>query len=151
MQSLCWRGGHQPAAEVRDRELHPFPENPGARYRTGGERPATFTQPWSLMVLWQKSAPSGCLLKDHRREEADDFRRTQVIPVIHTLVLQEALVAKQLRVTNNLLSAFRKARSLAGKYMNEEERDEARWLSDAIGYDPYGYASTFQRGSPWRR
>ena len=33
------------------------------------------------------------LLKDHRREEADYFRRTQVIPVIHTLVLQEELVA----------------------------------------------------------
>ena len=24
--------------------------------------------------------------------------------------------------------------------MNEEEREEARWLSEAIGYDPYGYA-----------
>ncbi|MEA2659242.1 MAG: hypothetical protein QOF64_1838 [Candidatus Binatota bacterium] len=23
--------------------------------------------------------------------------------------------------------------------MNEEERDEARWLRDSIGYDPYGY------------
>ena len=79
------------------------------------------------------------LLKDHRREEADYFRRTQVIPVIHTLVLQEALVAKHPWVANSLLSAFRKARSLAEKYMNEEEREEARWLSEAIGYDPYGY------------
>ena len=57
------------------------------------------------------------LLKDHRREEADYFRRTQVIPVIHTLVLQEALVAKQPWVATSLLSAFRKARSLAEKYI----------------------------------
>jgi 4,5-dihydroxyphthalate decarboxylase len=80
------------------------------------------------------------LLKDHRREEADYFRRTQVIPVIHTLVLQEALVAKQPWVVTSLLSAFRKARSLAEKYMNEDEEDEARWLSETIGYDPYGYS-----------
>jgi 4,5-dihydroxyphthalate decarboxylase len=80
------------------------------------------------------------LLKDHRREEAAYFRRTQVIPVIHTLVLQEALVAKQPWIANSLLSAFRKARSLAGKYMNEEEREESRWLSETIGYDPYGYS-----------
>ena len=34
------------------------------------------------------------LLKDHRSEEADYFRRNQVIPVIHTLVLQEKRVEK---------------------------------------------------------
>lgn len=80
------------------------------------------------------------LLKDHRREEADYFRRTQVIPVIHTLVLQEELVAKHAWILDSLLSAFRKARALEEKYMNEEERNEARWLSEAIGYDPYAYS-----------
>jgi len=24
--------------------------------------------------------------------------------------------------------------------MNEEEREESRWLSETIGYDPYGYS-----------
>jgi 4,5-dihydroxyphthalate decarboxylase len=80
------------------------------------------------------------LLKDHRREEADYFRRTQVIPVIHTLVLQEALVAKHPWILASLLSAFRKARALEEKYMTEDERNEARWLSEAIGYDPYTYS-----------
>jgi 4,5-dihydroxyphthalate decarboxylase len=80
------------------------------------------------------------LLKDHRREEADYFRRTQVIPVIHTLVLQEELVAKQPWILDSLLTAFRKARALEEKYMTEEERNEARWLSEAIGYDPYAYS-----------
>jgi 4,5-dihydroxyphthalate decarboxylase len=80
------------------------------------------------------------LLKDHRREEADYFRRTQVIPVIHTLVLQEELVAKQSWILDSLLTAFRKARALEEKYMTEEERNEARWLSEAIGYDPYAYS-----------
>jgi len=79
------------------------------------------------------------LFRDYHGEEADYFRRTQVIPVIHTLVLQEELVAQQPWIANSLLSAFRKARGLAEKYMNEEEKEEARWLSEAIGYDPYGY------------
>jgi 4,5-dihydroxyphthalate decarboxylase len=80
------------------------------------------------------------LLKDHRREEADYFRRTQVIPVIHTLVLQEELAAKQPWILESLLSAFRKARALEDKYMSEEEKGDARWLSEAIGYDPYAYS-----------
>ena len=80
------------------------------------------------------------LLKDHRREEADYFRRTQVIPVIHTLVLQEELVAKHAWILDSLLSAFRKARALEENYMTEEERNEAGWLSEAIGYDPYAYS-----------
>jgi 4,5-dihydroxyphthalate decarboxylase len=79
------------------------------------------------------------LLKDHHLVEADYFRRTQVIPVIHTLVLQEELVAKQPWIAESLLSAFRKARAVEEKYMTEEERNEARWLNEAIGYDPYAY------------
>ena len=80
------------------------------------------------------------MLKDHRKEEAEYFRRTQVIPVIHTLVLQEELVAKQPWIVESLLAAFRKARALEDKYMTEEERDEARWLSEVIGYDPFAYS-----------
>lgn len=79
------------------------------------------------------------MLRDHRAEEAAYFRRTQVIPVIHTLVLQEKVVEKHPWVMGSLLAAFRQARALEDKYMNEEERDEARWLRNSIGYDPYGY------------
>jgi hypothetical protein len=63
-----------------------------------------------------------------------------VIPVIHTLVLQEELVVKQPWILDSLLYAFRKARVLDEKYMNEEESNEARWLSEAIGYNPYAYS-----------
>ena len=79
------------------------------------------------------------LLKDHRREEADYFHRTQVLPVIHTLVLQEKLLQQHPWIIDSLLSAFRKARALEEKYMSDDEKDEASWLAEAIGYDPYGY------------
>jgi len=79
------------------------------------------------------------LLQDYRREEAEYFRRTEVIPVIHTLVLREELVGRHPWIIDSLLSAFRQARALEHKYMNDDEADEARWLRDTIGYDPYGY------------
>ena len=79
------------------------------------------------------------LLKDHRREEADYFHRTQVIPVIHTLVLQEDRVEKHPWILESLLDAFRRARALDTKYMTDEEKNEALWLNEAIGYDPYRY------------
>jgi len=79
------------------------------------------------------------LLKDHRQEEAAYFRRTEVIPVIHTLVLREEWVDKHPWIIESLLAAFRNARALEAKYMNDDEADEARWLSEVIGYDPYGY------------
>jgi 4,5-dihydroxyphthalate decarboxylase len=87
-----------------------------------------------------KNAKLRRLLRNHRREEAEYFSRTQVIPVIHTLVLQEELVAKQPWIVDSLLSAFREARALDEKYMTDEERDEARWLREDIGYDPYAYS-----------
>jgi 4,5-dihydroxyphthalate decarboxylase len=79
------------------------------------------------------------LLKDYREEEAAYFRRTEVIPVIHTLVLREELVDEHPWMIESLLAAFRKARALEAKYMNDDEADEARWLSQVIGYDPFGY------------
>ncbi len=79
------------------------------------------------------------LLKDHRREEAEYFRRTEVIPVIHTLVLQERLVEAQPWIVESLLAAFRRARALEERYMTDDEKNEARWLKEAIGYDPFAY------------
>ena len=79
------------------------------------------------------------LLADYRQEEANYFRRTQVIPVIHTLVLREELVAAHPGIVASLIAAFRKAKSLAQNYMNEEDKAEARWLNETIAYDPYFY------------
>ncbi|HWP60738.1 MAG TPA: hypothetical protein VNL14_22785 [Candidatus Acidoferrales bacterium] len=79
------------------------------------------------------------LIPDYRREELNYFQRTQVIPVIHTLVLREELVSAHPWIIESLTTAFRQARALAEKYMNEEEKEEARWLASAIGYDPFAY------------
>ena len=79
------------------------------------------------------------LVGDYHTEEAAYFRRTQVLPVIHTLVLREELVAAHPATVGSLISAFREARRLAERYMNEEEKAEARRLNDAVDYDPFSY------------
>jgi 4,5-dihydroxyphthalate decarboxylase len=79
------------------------------------------------------------LLGDYRAKEAAYFHRTQVVPVIHTLVLREELVVTHPWAVGSLIAAFREARSLAQRYMNEEEKAEARWLNEAIDYDPFSY------------
>jgi hypothetical protein len=53
--------------------------------------------------------------------------------------LQEQLVEREPWIVESLVSAFRKARALDEKYMTEEEKKEARWLHEAISYDPFAY------------
>ena len=79
------------------------------------------------------------LLADHRREEAGYFHKRRVIPIIHSLVLRQEVVDQNPWVAGSLLKAFREARALAGRYMNEEQRQEETWYSEVIGEDPYSY------------
>ena len=79
------------------------------------------------------------LFEDSSRVEADYFRRTQVIPIIHSLALREELVAEHPWVVGSLLKAFRQARALAENYMNEEQKKEARWEREVMEDDPFSY------------
>lgn len=79
------------------------------------------------------------LFEDSYRVEADYFRRTQVIPIIHSLALREELVAGHPWVVGSLLRVFRQARALAENYMNEEQKKEARWEREVMEDDPFSY------------
>ena len=79
------------------------------------------------------------LFEDSSRVEANYFRRTQVIPIIHSLALREELVAEHPWIVGSLLKAFRQARSMAENYMNEEQKKEARWEREVIEDDPFSY------------
>ena len=59
-----------------------------------------------------------------RQTEAEYFLQTGVLPVIHTLVLRENIVADHSWVVKNLLVAFRQARALEERYLSEEDRKE---------------------------
>ena len=79
------------------------------------------------------------LLADHLKEEAAYFRKSRVIPIIHSIALREEVVDQNPWVVGSLLKAFRQARELEEKYMNEEQKTEARWYREVIGEDPFSY------------
>ncbi|MCH7913557.1 MAG: ABC transporter substrate-binding protein [Deltaproteobacteria bacterium] len=80
-----------------------------------------------------------CVLEEPRQTEAEYFLQTGVLPVIHTLVLREDIVADHPWVVKNILIAFRRARALDERYLSEEDKNEARWLRDLVGDDPFSY------------
>lgn len=79
------------------------------------------------------------ILHDHRKEEEAYFKRTGVIPVIHTLVLQEKAVEEDPGIVKSLMAAFRKAREMEDSNGSPEEREESHWMRGLVGHDPYGY------------
>lgn len=79
------------------------------------------------------------LLQDHRTEEEAYFRKTGVLPVIHTLVLQEKIAEAHPGIVKSLLSAFRNAREMEDAYADPGEKEESRWMTRLAGHDPYGY------------
>ena len=86
-----------------------------------------------------KNAGLRRLFEDISREEADYFRRTHVVPIIHSLALREDLVTANPWIVDRLLKAFRQARALAENYMTEEQKKEDLWLQEVMGDDPFSY------------
>jgi len=80
------------------------------------------------------------ILRDHRKEEESYFKRTGVLPVIHTLVLHEASVEENPGIITELMSVFRKARAMEEAYESQEEKEERDWMTSFLGHDPYAYA-----------
>lgn len=79
------------------------------------------------------------ILEDPRREEEDYFRRTGVLPVIHTLVLHESAVKENPAIVAELMSAFQQARELEQVYESGEAKEEREWMNRFLGHDPYAY------------
>jgi len=79
------------------------------------------------------------ILQDHRREEEAYFGRTGVIPVVHTLVLQEKVVEKTPGIVKELMTAFRKARKMEKSNASPKEREESDWMRSFVEHDPYSY------------
>lgn len=79
------------------------------------------------------------IFENYRQEDAAYFRRTNVFPMYHTIVLRPAIVEGRRWVAESILEAFRASRRLATSYMTEEEREEDEWKQSVLSYDPYEY------------
>ena len=73
------------------------------------------------------------IFPDHRRVEEDFFRRTGCFPINHLLVLKEEIADAHPWVDEGMLNAFREAESVADRYRNEKQKEEAAWEKKAMG------------------
>lgn len=73
------------------------------------------------------------IFPDHRRVEEEFFRRTGCFPINHLFVLKEEIAAAHPSIVEGLLDGFRKAESLADRYRNEKQRQEAAWERKVMG------------------
>ena len=65
------------------------------------------------------------IFPDYHRVEEEVFRRTGAFPINHLVVLREDIAAAHPEIVESLLTAFREAEGLAGRYRNEKQKAEA--------------------------
>jgi 4,5-dihydroxyphthalate decarboxylase len=86
------------------------------------------------------------LFEDAKAEEQRYFRETGIFPLMHTVVIKEALLERAPWVANSLLKAFRASKELAWQRMEDPRRVSLAWLRELIeeqrailGRDPWPY------------
>jgi 4,5-dihydroxyphthalate decarboxylase len=83
------------------------------------------------------------IFPDHRRVEEDFFRRTGCFPINHLFVLKEEIAAAHPQVVQGLLNAFCRAESMADRYRNDKQKEEAAWEKKVMGGE---FAYSLNRG-----
>jgi len=73
------------------------------------------------------------IFPDHRHAEEDFFRRTGCFPINHLFVLKEEIAERHPSIVEALLNAFRQAESMADRYRNEKQKEEAAWEKKVMG------------------
>ncbi len=89
------------------------------------------------------------LFPDYRPVEIDYYRRTGLFPIMHTVVVREALVVAHPWLPVSLLVAFRAAKGLGYEYSRFPRVSSLAWLAvyqaeerALLGPDPYPYDFT---------
>jgi 4,5-dihydroxyphthalate decarboxylase len=94
------------------------------------------------------------LFPDYRKVEREFYQRTGIYPIMHTLVIREALHREKPWIAENMLEAFEqsKARALSLMRFTGTMRYMVPWLNQDIeeidalfGNDPYPYGVTANR------
>jgi 4,5-dihydroxyphthalate decarboxylase len=134
--------------QMPDRTVPHSPEWVGRELIDGAQRPLRSTEKQMLGLLragdvdavLSATVPSGpglrCLFEaDAEQVHADWHRRSGVYPINHTLAVQSAVLDRRPKLADELVQAFRSARSLAGDPSPALTADLA-----VIGHDPFRYA-----------
>lgn len=94
------------------------------------------------------------LFPDYRRVEREYFARTRIFPIMHTVVLREALYHEKPWIAESLYKAFDESRRIAWDAMHDDgnTRLMVPWLADDVeemeglwGGDPWRYGLSQNR------
>lgn len=84
------------------------------------------------------------LFADSKAEEQRYFQRTGIFPLMHTIVIRERLLREYPWLAMNVVQAFRRAKDLAWKQMENPRRVSLAWFREALeeqrrvlGRDPW--------------
>lgn len=86
------------------------------------------------------------LFPDAKQEEQRYYQSTGIFPIMHTVVIRQALLDQHPWLAMNVVQAFRKSRNLAYKKMLDPRRVSLAWFREALeeqqailGADPWSY------------
>jgi 4,5-dihydroxyphthalate decarboxylase len=75
------------------------------------------------------------LMRDFRQAEKQFFRRTGAYTLNHLFALREETAKEYPAAVNNLFGALKEANSLADRYRDEKQKDDAAWEREVMGED----------------
>ncbi len=130
--------GEVSITRVRDRSLNDMLVNGEIDALIGARRPAAFG----------RDSRVGRLFADYREREREYYRKTGIFPIMHTLVMREALYREHPWIAESLVKAFVEAKDwcLAQMRFSSTLRYTLPWLhadveemAEVFGPDPWPY------------
>lgn len=107
---------------------------------------AAVIYPEILPALARGSAKVRRLFSDYRREEMEYFRKTGIFPIMHTVVIREAVLEQHPWVARNVHRAFQRAKELAYRRLEDPRTLALAWVMERLeeqkrllGPDPWAY------------
>ena len=102
--------------------------------------------PEVLPSIRNGSPKTGLLFPDPRQAEIEYFRASGIFPIMHTVVIRNAILEKHPWVAVSVLQAFQRAKELCYERLRNPRNTALAWVQDALreqqsvlGPDPWPY------------
>ncbi|HSC27786.1 MAG TPA: hypothetical protein VLD67_10960 [Vicinamibacterales bacterium] len=102
--------------------------------------------PETLPSIRDGSPAVGLLFPEPRRAEIDYFGKSRIFPIMHTVVIRDAILERHPWVAINVLQAFQQAKLLAYRRLRNPRNTALAWFTDVLaeqeavlGADPWPY------------
>jgi 4,5-dihydroxyphthalate decarboxylase len=102
--------------------------------------------PETLPSVRSGSPKVGLLFPDTKKAEIDYYRRSGIFPIMHTVVIRNAIVERDPWVAVSVMQSFEQAKALCYRHMQDPRNLALAWAAEvlreqkeALGADPWPY------------